>query len=228
MAIADDIAEFWSGRAEATPRRRPVRRGRKHVPSPCFAAGTLIATDRGAVAVEDLAPGDRVLTRDNGYAELRWIGGRHFDRAALAARPELRPLRIARGALGPGVPARDLVVSPQHRVLLCQGSRIAPVEEGEMLAAAADLADLEGVVADGCAEVTYFHLLFDAHEIVCAEGCWSESFLPEKAVLDGLDNRQYREIVAIFPELAVDDPARRFCPARRMMAPRRPATRIAA
>ncbi|MDT9694193.1 Hint domain-containing protein, partial [Streptomyces sp. P9(2023)] len=83
------------------------------------------------------------------------------------------------GALGAGVPARDLVVSPQHRVLV--GSRIAQrlFGCGEALVAARHLLGLAGVSVDHPAGgLTYLHLGFEHHEIVRSEGMWTESFFP--------------------------------------------------
>jgi len=86
---------------------------------PCFAPGTLILTVRGEVAVEDLRPGDRVVTADRGAQPLRWIGRREvvFD-AANPRGAKDKPIEIKAGALGAGCPRRRLIVSPQHRMML--------------------------------------------------------------------------------------------------------------
>src|SRR5690606_6300515 len=84
----------------------------------CFCRGTLIATRNGEVPVEKLRLGDEVLTLDHGYQPIRWLGSRKLSALALRARPALRPVEIRDGALGAGLPTRDLRLSPQHRVLL--------------------------------------------------------------------------------------------------------------
>lgn len=170
---------------------------------PCFTPGTRITTRRGEVAVEDLRAGDAVLTRDNGFCRLLWTGRRRLERAALlSARDGLCPVRIRAGALGNGVPARDMMVSPQHRMLL-QGLRAELLfGEPEVLVAATHLTGLDGVdrvCPDG---VTYVHILFDGHEIVCADGAWSESFQPARPMVDAMDRTQAEEILQIFPALA--------------------------
>jgi hypothetical protein len=182
--------------------------------TPCFTEGTEIATDRGAVRIEDLRVGDRVLTRDNGYREIHWIGARRFDAALLADYPELRPIRIPAGALAPGMPARDLTVSPQHRVLLTGDIALELGRDTEILAAAVDVADHLSAVPVLQDSVIYYHILFDAHEIVWANGCWSESFHPAAVTLDGLHAAQRDEILKIFPELETEDGLRAFAPAR--------------
>lgn len=78
----------------------------------CFARGTRIETETGPVRVEDLAVGDRVLTRDDGYQQIRWIGSRHLDAATLAAKPKLRPILIGKGAMGDGV--RPMICAYRH------------------------------------------------------------------------------------------------------------------
>lgn len=182
--------------------------------TPCFTHGTLVATDKGAVAIEDLCVGDRVLTRDNGYRPLRWIGARRFDAAALARHPQLQPVRIRAGALGQGMPARDMLVSPQHQMLIFGILARAWGNEPEMLAPAIALAFLPGVNRDPQAAVTYVHLMFDAHEVILADGCWSESFLPAAATLGGMHAAQRAEILTIFPELASERGRAGFVPAR--------------
>ena len=166
----------------------------------CFAAGTLIATDRGEVAVESLAPGARVLTRDRGYQRLRWVGGSTVLRNRRSA-----PVLIRAGALGEGVPSRDLRVSPQHRVLLGGGSLEAAFGFGEGLVPALHLVNGTSIVQelDG-AEVTYFHLLFDQHEVIYSEGLPSESFHPGAWGLSTLDEATRREVLELFPRLSED------------------------
>ena len=164
---------------------------------PCFTPGTLIETARGPLAVEALVPGDLVLTRDNGPQRLRWVGKRALSLADLIVQPRLRPLRIAAGSLGQGLPLRDLVVSPQHRMLI-EGARAEMLfGEPEVLVAARHLG-AEDLLPQG---VTYIHLLFDAHEIIRAEGAWTESFQPAARMLSEMEAETRAEIEALFPEL---------------------------
>ena len=169
---------------------------------PCFTPGTLIDTDRGPVPVEALQPGDRVLTMDHGYQPLRWAGHRDVTAEELLRAPQLRPILIGRDTFGPGLPERDLRVSPQHRLLLA-GARAELVSgETEVLAPAVHLLGLPGVVQDAAAAgVRYVHLLFDRHEIVRSDGLWTESFQPAAATLSALEDGQRAEILALFPGL---------------------------
>lgn len=184
--------------------------------SPCFTPGTLIETVRGALPVEDLAPGDLLLTRDNGYRPILWCGQRHLTAADLAAAPVLRPIRIARGALGRGLPERDMLVSPQHRVMIANDRTRQWFGEEEVLAAALHMTIFEGIdQVDPPDGVTYLHLMCDRHELILSERAWTESFQPVDRSLGALGKEAREEILALFPDLK--DAKNRFGPARRVL-----------
>ncbi|RDD69785.1 Hint domain-containing protein [Paracoccus versutus] len=169
---------------------------------PCFVRGTLIETDQGPRPVEELTPGMLVVTSDNGLQPVRWIGSRVLGSKALDASPNLRPIRIRAGALGKGLPLRNLVVSPQHRILV--RSRIALKMFGtpEVLVAAKQLLQIEGIdIADDLPSVEYFHFLFDQHEIVLSEGAETESLYTGPEALKSVGRQAQAEIFALFPEL---------------------------
>lgn len=176
---------------------------------PCFTPGTLIDTDRGPVPVEDLRVGDRVMTMDDGYQPLRWIGRRDLSARDLAERPDLRPVLIGRDAFGPGLPECALRLSPQHRVLLSGARAELVAGEAEVLAPALHFLGLPGVARDAAAGgVSYFHLLFDRHQIVRSAGLWTESFQPAAATLSGMESGPRDELLQLFPELCATDPTR--------------------
>lgn len=169
---------------------------------PCFARGTLIETEFGPLPVEMLVEGVQVLTRDNGLVAIRWIGSRKLGPHALQTSPELKPIRISAGALGEDSPRVDLLVSPQHRILV--RSRIAQKIFGsdEVLVAAKQLLQLDGIdIAHDCVEVEYFHILFDQHEIVWSNGAETESLYTGTEALRTLGRAAREEIFTIFPEL---------------------------
>ncbi|TQS71664.1 hypothetical protein ERN12_11655 [Rhodobacteraceae bacterium] len=166
----------------------------------CFCDGTMILTAHGEVAIETLKPGDLVITRHGVARPLRAVQHRRLDHPTLVAHPNLWPVSIAPGALGRNVPARTLRVSPQHRILV--QSPIARRMAGQdALIAAKTLLALEGVTQHRPDHGTrYIHLVFDAHEIIRADGCWSESFYPGKMALQTLPQetaREYREIFGL-------------------------------
>ena len=160
----------------------------------CFTRGTLIKTDQGERPIEDLLAGDMVLTMDHGYQPIRWIGS--SKRAAIG---DLAPILIRKGALGND---RDLRVSPQHRMLLQGWQAEMLFGEVEVLATAKSLLNDHSILRDEGGAVEYFHMLFDTHEIIYAEGCPSESFHPGKQGWKALDQATRDEILTLFPQLA--------------------------
>ncbi|MEI4231541.1 Hint domain-containing protein [Roseovarius sp. D22-M7] len=168
---------------------------------PCFTRGTRIATPSGECAVEDLRVGDRVITRDNGLQEIRWIGQRALTGAELYKAPHLRPVLIRAGALGRGLPLHDMLVSPQHRMLINSDRAALYFEDREVLASAKHLTDMAGVERADVSALTYVHFMFDQHEVVLSNGAWSESFQPGEQVLDGMGRAQRDEIFELFPDL---------------------------
>lgn len=192
---------------------------------PCFVSGTSIATSNGPINVEDLSIGDLVLTIDNDYQPIRWIGKRTLSAEEIVANPKLRPIRIKAQALGGGQPHSDLMVSPQHRILI--RSRIAQRMFGasEVLVSAKQLVGIDGVeTTDFVGAVTYVHFMCDDHQIVFSNGAVTESMLPGAVALRAVGKKALDEILAIFPQL-LDEvelvPARKIAPnreARRMIA----------
>jgi len=173
--------------------------------APCFTPGALIAVPGGAVAVEDLHVGDSVLTADAGPQPIRWIG-----RSTVPARGNMVPVRIRAGALGQGLPRRDLLVSPQHRMLLQSKIAARIVGAVEVFVPAKKLIDMPGVSLDTTeAQVTYLHLLLDRHHVIYAEGAPTESMLTGPQALQALGPAGLAELRALFGDrLPVPEPAR--------------------
>ncbi|WP_306005141.1 Hint domain-containing protein [Aquicoccus porphyridii] len=159
----------------------------------CFTAGTRIATARGPCPVQDLHPGEMVLTRDHGFQPLRWIG-----RRTVPAHGSLAPIRFEAGVVAN---KRPLVVSPQHRMLIRGAKANLMFGESEVLASAKHLVNGGSVRRVPGGEVSYVHILFDRHEIVYAEGAPSESFFPGDIGLEAVDEAAREELFTIFPEL---------------------------
>ncbi|MGH1454786.1 MAG: Hint domain-containing protein [Paracoccaceae bacterium] len=172
--------------------------------APCLTHGSMIATPKGEVAVDQLAVGDRVFTRDNGIQELVWVGRVTLSATQLEAQPEHRPVLVRTGALGNGMPQRDMVLSPNHRVLVTSGEAEMLFDEREVLVAAKHLVGRPGIERVTPAQVTYVHIMCKHHEVVLSDGAWTESFQPDDASLKSVGAPQQAEIMALFPELADD------------------------
>lgn len=137
---------------------------------PCFAAGTRIMTARGEVPVQALRAGDLVVTlglQGPWLRPVRWIGRRSVDCRRHPHPMAVLPVRILAGALGPGVPHRDLVVSPDHALYL----------DGALVPAEA-LVDGVSIQRDGATRIVrYFHVELDEHDVLFANGAPAESWL---------------------------------------------------
>lgn len=155
----------------------------------CFTTGTMILTPQGERPIESLKPGDMVTTMDNGPQPIVWIGSTSLSGHQLRAQPKLRPIHINAGVLGVD---RPLLVSPQHGVLL-PGS--------DILVRATHLHRfVSGTrVALGKQEVTYFHMMFERHQIVFSNGSPSESLYPGPMALQAMNADARAEIDALFP-----------------------------
>jgi hypothetical protein len=171
----------------------------------CFTPGTQLATPDGSRPIEKLRPGDLVCTRDNGPQPVVWCGYRRMSGARLWAMPHLRPIRIRRNVFGIGQPDRDLIVSPQHRMLIRGRAAEALFNTDEVLVAAEDLLnDLSIVVDHEMREVTYVHVLLERHQIVQANGLLTESFHPAHSAPEALDPAHRQALVEALPALAAD------------------------
>ncbi|MEL7091185.1 MAG: Hint domain-containing protein [Pseudomonadota bacterium] len=166
----------------------------------CFTPGTLVATDRGERRIETLRRGDRVITRDNGFQTIRWVGSRTLTRRP-DMRALLRPVRIKAHALGDRLPERDIVLSPNHRVLWQRTDMLLFSGHSEVFASAKSLVGAPGITRAAVDTVTYVHIMFDQHEVILADGMWSESFFPGPVALGTLHLEQRKELLQIFPEL---------------------------
>ncbi|MCP9483541.1 choice-of-anchor L domain-containing protein [Shimia sp. CNT1-13L.2] len=160
--------------------------------APCFVAGTKVITDKGEVNVEDLSAGDLVLTRDNGFQPLRWIGRTTRKADGLDA-----PVCFEAGALGHH---GRVEFSPNHRVLLTSARASLLFGESEVLVKAKDLVNDSTIRrrADG-SDVTYVHILFDRHEIVRGNGLDSESYHPGEETVGAFDAETREEILRLMP-----------------------------
>jgi hypothetical protein len=188
----------------------------------CFARGTRITTQTGEAAIEDITVGDKVLTMDNGYQLVRWIGSRKLDSIDFTMNPKLRPVHISAGVLGQDMPRIDLTVSPQHRVLVRSVIAERIFDTLEVLIPAIKLVELDGIYQDKeSTGVQYFHMLFENHEIVFSNGAATESLFAGPEALKSLSGKAREEITTLFPEITapnyVPSAARHIPPKGKLM-----------
>ncbi len=167
------------------------------VTAACYCAGTLILTDWDEVAVERLAIGDTVITAAGEHRPIKWIGRRSYAGRFLLSNPNAQPVRFRTGSLGDSLPRRDLLVSPEH----------AMVVDG-LLIPARCLVNGSTVVRDDVERVDYYHVELDTHDVLLAEGAPSESYVDD-------DSRTMFHNASEFAALYPDAPRPSgFCAAR--------------
>jgi hypothetical protein len=157
------------------------------------------------VAIEDLEVGDLMVTGDHDLQPIHSIEGR-----TVPAIDRFAPVLIRSNVLSGQ--DRDLIVSPQHRVLF-QGYRAELLfGENKLLVSAKHLIDGLDVIQEEQEMVTYVHMLFDQHEIVFAEVAATENLHLGDIRFSAVGD----ELFGIFPELR-DDPKRYENTARRCL-----------
>jgi hypothetical protein len=153
----------------------------------CFMPGTRIRTPAGEANVETLKRGDLVLTVDGQAAPIAWIGRQTVSRI-FADPVRVWPIRIKAGALGEHLPARDLLLSPDHAILL----------DGILVQAAA-LVNGSSIVreSDIPATFTYYHIELADHSLILAENVPAETFIDnvDRMAFDNWDEHQ-----ALYPD----------------------------
>ena len=153
----------------------------------CFCAGTRIATASGEVLVEDLQIGDLIRTLHAGVQKIRWIGQQSYDGRFIAGNRAALPVCIQADAIGAGIPARDLWVSPGHAICI----------DGVLVHASYLVNGASIIQAEHVESVTYYHIELDSHEVIFAENCPAESFLGERFRGQFHNAASYR---ALYPE----------------------------
>jgi len=136
----------------------------------CFLEGTRIATPEGERVVESLAIGDLVLTADGRAVPVKWIGRQRIRNHPIFASPKLEPVRISAGALGDGLPHRDLYVTAAHGMIL----------EGLVVNAGALVngTTIRFVPLSEMPETfTWYHIETEGHEEILAHGAPTETFV---------------------------------------------------
>jgi hypothetical protein len=175
----------------------------------CFLTGTEIATPYGPRPVETLVSGDQILTAEGDTVPVRFV-----FRQTIATRfgpPErLQPVRLRAGALGEGLPERDLVLTADHALMI----------DGLLINAGALVngSSIDWVpLAELGERVTVYHVETENHDIILAEGAPTETYI-DYAGRQAFDN--YAEYVALYgaDRAIAENPAPRISSARMLPA----------
>ena len=171
----------------------------------CFTPGTRISTPDGVKPIEELHEGDKIMTRDSGPQEIMWIGRRRMTGARMFVMPELRPIRFRPGALGIERPDQELLVSPEHRMLIRGSVARSLFNTPEVLVPARDLVNGSTISVDlKVREVEYIHMLLPHHQVIWANGVEAESFHPASAALSALSDDDRSRLLQHFPGMEIN------------------------
>lgn len=183
-------------------------------------AGTAnVRTPCGARRIENVRPGDLIVTRDNGLQPVLMVWKRTVTETDMAADPSLAPIRLKTRAVGPMMPQQDLLVARAHRILV-PGYRLADFpDDRSWLIAARDIVEASDAafVDKSISELTYYNLVFEDHQAFAANSLPVESFLPSPSVIDRLDEATSRDIAALFATGEAE--SKRSFPAPRYVEP---------
>jgi glycosyltransferase involved in cell wall biosynthesis len=157
--------------------------------APCYCLGTLIATVRGEIAVQELVIGDEVVTAAGKPRPIKWIGRRSYS-GRLARGSHVMPICIKAGALDIDRPRRDLWISPHHAMFL----------DGVLIEAIDLVNGVSIIQAERVERVDYFHIELDTHDVIVAEGAFSESFVDDDS--RGIFQNAH-EFKALYPDGAI-------------------------
>ncbi|MDP3863038.1 MAG: Hint domain-containing protein [Phaeovulum sp.] len=219
QATAADMNAFGNGRIDVqnivtNPDPVPV----------CYVAGTRLETPKGPVAVEDLRIGDLLTTQDDGPQPIRWIGW--TEHSWPDTDEKLRPVRIPARSLNGRLPIRDLMVSPQHRILISREGFPFLDHDTEQFAPALSLEGYCGIAREtACSTARYYHVLLERHSVIRAEGLCSESFYPGPMAMRSLSFRNRIRVMSLYPGLAAD-PRNGYGPLCRTTLTRRQAVEL--
>jgi len=153
----------------------------------CFYSGALVATPAGPIAIEMLRPGDLVLTADGRAQPVEWLG-RQTISTRFADPTRVLPIRVKAGALGENLPVRDLLLSPDHALLL-----------GGVLIQAGALVNGTTIVRETDVPETfvYYHVELADHALILAEGVPAETFVDN---VDRMAFDNWAEHEALYPQ----------------------------
>ncbi len=170
----------------------------------CFTPGTMIATPHGLRDVTSIKKGDMVLTHDEGPQPILFVSQSRLSAQELNLSPQLRPILLKAGSLGPNLPSQDLLVSPQHRMLLTGWRAQLLFGEDQLLAPAKGLLNDSTILTQHATDgITYIHLGFAKHQIITANGAATESLHAGCISKDQMAPAAREELFTLFPALRI-------------------------
>lgn len=161
---------------------------------PCFCEGAMIETEEGPVPIEEIVSGQKVMTLDHGAQPVLWAGRFSVSPLQLSRDINLYPVTFSPNSIGPDCPTNPLSISGNHQILLSDAEIQLYFGEDEALAPARRIAQAPSQKTSTLCPLTFHHLLFAEHEIICANGLWCESFFPSPQALNRLSTKDQWDI----------------------------------
>ncbi|WP_120500733.1 Hint domain-containing protein [Roseovarius sp. EL26] len=172
----------------------------------CYCDDVQILTATGLQPIGAVDIGTTVQTVGQSLQKIRWIGRQYISPRRLSKQPNIRPVVISAGALGSGLPQRDLRVSRQHRIAISGPIAKRMFHADQVLIAAKDLLPLPGIFRDdSLSPFSYVHIALDQHSLIKVEGITAETLLPGPMALTALSDVAREELLSIFGADALGD-----------------------
>lgn len=166
-----------------------------------FARGSLVQTAQGQIAIEDLQPGDMLITSTGQAAELVWIGSSSFTPSETGRRAPL--VRIMADAFGVNRPDRFLTVGPGARILQTPPSLRGTADGAQLLTPARAFVDGVNVIeVVPPTPVRLFHLCLKQHAAINVGGLEMETFHPGIAATHQVTHALRDQFLSLFEHIA--------------------------
>lgn len=167
-----------------------------------FARGTIMATEDGPIAVEDLLPGTKIETRDAGFQPLMWVGTMTVAPQVPFAHMPARLFRVPVDSFGPARPMPDLMLAPHARLLHRSSKLREMVQDDAALTPVTAFEDGYSVIRVAPASpVNVYHLAFRDHHVLRANGLEVESYHPGYDLTRKISGDALRLFLSFFPHI---------------------------
>ena len=164
-------------------------------------SGMRVSTSEGDLPLARLQPGVEVLTRDNGFQPLRWVGKADLGWTALRRDPRLKPVVIRRDSFGPGLPETDLMLAPKQRVFVPGAALADDGEAAHGFVPACELLQDENLPNIEAIGATYVNFFCNRTEMVQMNGLWVEALNPFETGLNTAQSARREELQELHPAL---------------------------
>ncbi|PKP73288.1 MAG: hypothetical protein CVT84_14300 [Alphaproteobacteria bacterium HGW-Alphaproteobacteria-6] len=131
---------------------------------PGFCGDARVTTSFGDLPVKALRRNDPLRLAQGSLAIVEWVDHIHLEEALLHFHPDAQPVLIQAGALGPGRPAADLLVSPHQKINVGAGPYSQDFRR------ARDLTGRPGVMRRPETVLSYHLFHCGAPAVVCVNG----------------------------------------------------------